>query len=387
MKNNVRLLTWFNFILGINFLSAVAIIYFIKVSGSYTLGLSIFSISIVSSAIFEIPTGVFSDHIGRRKTVIYGALFSLVSSLLLVLAPDYTILVISAIFGGLARSFYSGNNEALLHESLTETNQVEEYAQHRGRMGSFEHIATAITAFIGALIASYSFALVLWISVIPPIMGLVISLLLVEPSVHTKESGNVFNHLKEATTSFFRNERIRLLSTGGTINYAFSEAAFQFESAFFNTLLPLSGLGVIRALQNVFAVVSYWFSGAIIKRLGVIQTIVVGSTYGRFITIIGALFPTIASPFLISTASLSHGSGIIAQSTLMQEQFSEKQRATMGSLNSLLGSLLFGVAAYFIGIVADLYSPATALIVCQVIMLPVAFIYLKVFKKNKQLTS
>ena len=67
MNRNIKLLTWFNFFTDFKLYAPVAIIYFSQVSGSFALGMAVFSIATVSSAFFEIPTGIFSDMIGRKK--------------------------------------------------------------------------------------------------------------------------------------------------------------------------------------------------------------------------------------------------------------------------------------------------------------------------------
>src|SRR3989337_2386543 len=76
IARNIKLFYFLNFFTDFVFFAPVAIIYFAKVTGSYALGMSIFSIAYISSAIFEIPTGVVSDIFGRRLTVIFGALAS-----------------------------------------------------------------------------------------------------------------------------------------------------------------------------------------------------------------------------------------------------------------------------------------------------------------------
>lgn len=71
---NIKILTWQGFFIGFSLWEPIAAIYFSQVSGSYAWGLSIFSIANISGAIFEIPTGIFSDKIGRKYTTILGGL-------------------------------------------------------------------------------------------------------------------------------------------------------------------------------------------------------------------------------------------------------------------------------------------------------------------------
>ena len=64
---NIKLLAWFNFFTDFKLYSAIAIIYFSQVTHSLALGMSIFSIASISDAVFELPTGVLSDMVGRKN--------------------------------------------------------------------------------------------------------------------------------------------------------------------------------------------------------------------------------------------------------------------------------------------------------------------------------
>src|SRR3989344_252313 len=110
MHKNIKLLTWFNFFTDFKLYAPIAILYFAQVSGSFALGMSIFSISTISSAIFEIPTGIYSDFIGKRKAIIFGAISAVIYSTLYAIGQSYLFLVVGAVFNGISQAFYSGNN-------------------------------------------------------------------------------------------------------------------------------------------------------------------------------------------------------------------------------------------------------------------------------------
>jgi MFS family permease len=130
MHKNVRILSWFNFFIDFVFYTPVAVLYFSHVSGSFALGMSIFSVIQVSSAILELPTGIFSDMIGRKNTVVAGAVFSFFSVLCYAFGGSYWMLFMGALLEGTGRAFYSGNNEALLHDSLSESHSESDYDKH-----------------------------------------------------------------------------------------------------------------------------------------------------------------------------------------------------------------------------------------------------------------
>jgi len=189
------------------------------VTGSYALGASIFSITMLSSALLEIPTGIFSDLIGRKKTLVFGALSTLMSVFFYAVGGYYWILAIGAMLEGLARAFYSGNNQSLLHDTLKESNNEKEYAEFYGKTSSAEQIGLAITAIAGGVIAHWSFAWVMWLSVIPAIVGVIVSFRIIEPKIFKSSDGNIYSHLSEAIKGFKVNKKLRMLSLSSIIGY------------------------------------------------------------------------------------------------------------------------------------------------------------------------
>ena len=65
----------------------------------------------------------------------------------------------------------------------------------------------------------------------------------------------------------------------------------------------------------------------------------------------------------MSLNSLLYGVTEVSKNKLLQNEFTHEQRATMGSLNSLFGSIFFSIFAIFLGILADKFGPRNALII------------------------
>jgi len=68
---------------------------------------------------------------------------------------------------------------------------------------------------------------------------------------------------------------------------------------------------------------------------------------------------------------------------LMQKEFRDEQRATMGSLNSFAGSIFFGILAFLLGFLADKVSPSKAFLTLQVVQFINLYFYWKLFKHDK----
>ncbi len=383
MHKNIKLLALFNFFTDFNLYSAILIIYFTKITGSFVLGMSLFSVAMVSSAIFEIPTGVISDYIGRKKTVILGAICSVLAVTFYAIGVNYLILFIGALFEGLQRSWYSGNNEAFLYETLAETNRKDEYDHFLGRTSSFFQIAAAVGIILGGIIAVWSFSITMWLSVIPQLICLIIAFKLVEPKRQSNLSPNIYFHLKISITKIWSNKKLRMLSVSDVIRYAIGESTYQFRSAFVNTLWPLWAVGFSRVLSSIGAGLSYWYSSKLIKKFGAFRLLFISNIYSKIINIFSVVIVTIISPILLSSTSLFFGVNNVATSKLMQKEFTDEQRATLGSVNSFIGNFAFGIFAITLGFFADKFGPTKALLFAYVISMPTLLINWNLYKNNK----
>ncbi len=383
LKKNIKLLTWFNFFTDFRLYAPIAIIYFSRVSHSYALGAAVFSITYIVSAFLDIPTGIFADRIGRKRTVVIGALTAVLFAIFYAIGINFWFLAIGAVFEGLSRAFYSGNNQALLHNILSEEGLEEEYHIYSGKLSAMFQAALAISALVGAFIANWSFPLVMWLSVIPQVLCFVISMQITESKKSNEGHTDIFSELKEAISLFVHNPKLRLLNVTSILSFGVGETAYQFQAAFYNLLLPIWAVGVTKALSNVFAFIGYQFSGKIISKYKATNVLLFGEIYGRVVNFIALLFPIPLSPFLMSTTSIFHGTGTTASGTLLQREFTDKQRATMSSLNSFGGSLFFGVFAYFTGLFADKIGPIKTLLIVQIIFLPTFWLFWKLYHLSK----
>jgi MFS family permease len=185
---NIKLLSWFNFCLDFRIFHAISVIYFAQITGSYAMALGLFSIARISSSVFEIPTGIFSDLIGRKWTIIFGQITTIISVLLYALGFNFWVLVVGAVLEGVGRSFFSGNNSAFLYDTLKENNLEKDFAEYEGRASSMFQFALGVSAILGSFVLGfYSYQIMYWLTLIPLSIGLIISFFFVEPKKPKKK--------------------------------------------------------------------------------------------------------------------------------------------------------------------------------------------------------
>jgi MFS family permease len=375
-QRNLKLLTWVNFLGSFQLYAAIAIIYYAQVSGSYALGLTVFSISTLTSSIFDLPLGIFSDRTARKTVLCLGITASLLQLIFIALAVDFKLLAIGAIFGGLASALFSGNNNALLHDTAREAGKGEEYSHNLGRITSMTQLALGVATIIGAAIANQSLHLAIQLSIIPIALSLFISLFIIEPELHDKASNYHYLHdLKEAVREFVRNIKLRNLMIGSVLESSLGESSHQFQASFYATFLPIWAIGLAKTATYITGFLGFFYSGKVIKRFKELPSLVFSSVFTRITNLIAYGLPSILSPVLVAANSATFGIASVAKGSLFQQQFSPHQRATMGSLTSVVDNVAFSILGPILGLLADRLSPGIALVIFQVAMIPSVFLF------------
>jgi MFS family permease len=149
-ERNIKLQTWINFLSGVVFLVPIITLLY-----RYT-GLSIVEIVLISNVstiaiwLFELPTSVFADTMGRKKSLVISVSCNFLSALSILLFPSFSGFIIAAIFSGLYWSFWSGTGQAFLEENLRAIGKEKEFGKKIGHFMSLEALAGIVTPLIAS---------------------------------------------------------------------------------------------------------------------------------------------------------------------------------------------------------------------------------------------
>lgn len=335
----------------------------------------IHSCIMISAAVFDVPTGILSDLAGRKKTIMMGSIVSCVGVVFFALADSFWFLLAGAVLQGMSRSFFSGNNEALIHDSLSDEGKEGNYPGALGRARSMYQLALALSAIVGAMVAPWSLRWTVWATIPPQLLTILLSFFFVEPTAHSQESTNVFTHMKESIVLFLSNAKIRILSIGSIVWNGLGETIFYFEPVFIGMLWPVWGIGIARTFDHALGWMSYWYAGAIIRKVGTLRTLIAALVCSILLGLAAFGYPFILSPLILVLTAIPYGLIIVSQDTLLQKEFSQKQRATMGSLNNLFGSLFFAFCAVVLGWIGDQWTPTIAMFIAQICLIAILPLY------------
>ncbi len=390
MSPNVRLLRWISFFSEFRVYGPFAVIYYAQVVGSYTLAMSVFAAAAVTSALMELPSGLLSDGIGRKPTLLLGSFCSVAGVVLLALAQDASLLLLGGMLGGVASALFSGNNDALLYESLALTGQQDTFHHEFGGVASMAHLALSVAALVGGIAGIWSIQLVIWLSVPPMALAFVLALMIEEPRLGKlplpnlrnadRPSPRAWSDFVTALRHVSAHPRLVLLMLAQAMGSGIGEARFQFRPAFFGTLWPLWALGVLHAAGDLIASAGFRFSGRIIDRFGHLRVLIAGNLFGQAAGLLGVWLANVLSPVIMTATSFTYGASTTAQEHLLQMNFTDEQRATLRSLAAVAASLFMAVVSVGLGWVGDAFDARTALglgLLMQLVVLPV---YIVLFK-------
>ena len=363
-NKNLILICLIIFCNSINLYNVVAILYFKSITNSFVLGMSIFSIVTISAAIFELPTGIISDKIGRKKTIVYGSVCSLLSTFILFMANNYFLLIIYAIISGIEIAFFSGNNDAYVYENLKMINNEKDYIKYIGKVKSMGYLAAALSGFIGAiLLYFFSYKFIIGISIIPKLIQLILSLFLGTINLinNMKKTEMITKPIKEV----LKNKLLLKKVLYDGIMESTSESCYQFRSAFYETVWPIWAIGIPGILSNLGAFVSNWFSEKIIRKTTRKKYWLFSHFYSIMSNITAVIINNVISPIILVSNSLFHNDFI--NSEIEQKLYKDEYRASMGSIKNFIQSILFSAFSIALGLIADYFSIVTSFVIFQLI--------------------
>lgn len=162
----------------IRFFDAYLILYFL-ISGFSLLQIGVLvAVREAIIFIFEIPSGIFADRIGRKVELCICFVFYIISFVFFFFAANYTVAIFAMVFFGLGEAFRSGSHKAMIYTYL----DMKGWTKHKtfvyGRTRSWSLIGAGISSVLGVVIAIFMNELrwVFAITIIPYILDFILIL-------------------------------------------------------------------------------------------------------------------------------------------------------------------------------------------------------------------
>jgi MFS family permease len=388
MEKNVSKFYWYRLTKFGLFHIAVLVIFYQQRGLSFSQIMILQSAYYFAKVISEVPTGAWADRVGRKKSLVIGSFFHSSAYLLIFLSHSFILFNAGEIIAGVAMSFASGADSALAYDSLKYLGRENEYKRIEGNATSMRYLAYAVFAPIGSLLATLNLALPYLVSSIVVFLSGLIALTMTEPprakkSVQSSEfkvQRKTYYEIKNSFQLMFEDKRRLWFVLFFSLIFLATRLGFWTYQPYMELVgLPLSLFGLVFAALYLFS--AFWSKYAdFLERkarenltlfLMPVLVIVPMILLSRFVFLWSLSF------FLILQVTFGSHEPILKNH--LNRICPSEVRATMLSVQNMVGNLVFAVFAPFLGSFVDRLGLQNALLIfaLAVIILGLAMWQLK----------
>ncbi|TCP28948.1 putative MFS family arabinose efflux permease [Scopulibacillus darangshiensis] len=374
-EHNANILFWATMFGRISFLEPVLVLFYFErgLNAGHIFALLLcFSISVL---IFEVPTGAFADRFGPKLSFIIGSAINIVSKVLLLFAFDPWLFYLSRLLDGLSATFFSGSDEALIYESLKETNQQDKMSNIWGKIESAAFIPMIVSFVLGGVLAKdlldWQFMLLISFGVAFHLIQFVILFRIETPKGSGGCRDHPFKHVSRGIRIIKRQPDLIRLFLNFTVVMIPTFVFAKFDQPYLTDAgLPVAWLGVIYAAGALISLILSRNIGRL-EKLFPRPVILVGN--GLFVAAAlaaGAFFLNhlILAMLVLTIVKTSTAIRYPVYSQMTNDYIPSGSRATTISLLSVMDSVLDIVIFGLLSVTAGLGLRAI-FIGCAVIIL------------------
>ncbi|MDO8512893.1 MAG: MFS transporter [bacterium] len=184
MKNIYKFIAS-EFFLALYFALPISTLFFIAKGIPFFQIMLLESFLVVAMLLFEIPTGIFGDKFGRKWSIAAGTFLFIVSWIPWLLADNnFWLYALSEFITGIALTFYSGSEEALMYDELKYIGKENQMQKYYGLYVGIRKVGVGLASLLGGYLAIKhdmpSFYLLFKLSIVAEIISLLIILTIKE---------------------------------------------------------------------------------------------------------------------------------------------------------------------------------------------------------------
>jgi len=168
----------YGFFKNLKFFEPFLVIYLLSMDLSlFYIGI-LYSVREITKYIFEIPSGVFADHYGKKTELALCFLLYIVSFVLFFIGEKFYMLCLAMMFFGLGEAFRSGTHKAIILSYLDEKGWFSYKSFVYGTTRSYALIGSSISSFVSVvfLLSVGSLRFLFLLCIVPYVIAFVLIL-------------------------------------------------------------------------------------------------------------------------------------------------------------------------------------------------------------------
>ena len=238
-------------------LGPILVLFLIAKGLSFTEIMVLQSISAVAVVLFEVPTGAVADKIGRKESILLGALLWALSLGFYVVGTSFPMFILAEVTFSLGATFKSGADNALIYDSLKTMGREKEFQSIEGKARSLALYAQAVGSIIAGFVYEVNTNLPFIISIAFMLLTIIIALRFKEPPIDGKVGKygiNYMQQIKESGKFILSHEKIKAIIIFTMMFFIFYRTAFFYYQPYMEAVeIPVRYFGILFFIFNITA--------------------------------------------------------------------------------------------------------------------------------------
>lgn len=338
--------------------------------------------------LFEVPSGYFADRLGRRRSLLIGAICASIGFWIYAFAEVFADFLVAQLLIAIGGSFISGSDSAMLYDTLIELKRRGEYKKVAGRYGSIANVSEGIAALAGGSLALISLRAPLFGQAVLMLFVIPLAWSLVEPTRKTANASEgsfkaVFKIVRYALHGHAQIKWLILYSS--LVGTSTLTIVWLVQPYLIAIELPELWFGPVWAVLQfsvgLFAFFAHRIEALLGRRASLISLILVSAAGYIMLSQFQALW---ATAFFLVVYFVRGINGPVL-SDYINRCVESDVRATVLSVRSLVGRLMFIIVGPMAGWVSEAYDLSTAFLVCGLTFFSFGVLFLFFLHRNKVL--
>lgn len=196
MARNLALYPWLLVCQHLLFWMPAFFLYFASVLPAEQV-LALESLYYLGVVLLEVPSGYFSDHVGRRVTLLIAMGAWTAAGIVFALAQGFAAFAAAQLLLATGMAFFSGTDSALLYDSLLALGRPEEFGAREARARSRAYLALGAATGVGGLLAGLALRLPYVLFAAASAAGVAIAWRMEEPTAADAAAATTGGRLRE----------------------------------------------------------------------------------------------------------------------------------------------------------------------------------------------
>lgn len=387
MRRNIALLYCFSIVRNFALFIPIIVPFYQENGLSQTQIFVVQSLFALSIVFLEVPTGYFADCIGRKQSILVGAIFSTLGFVLYSVAYGFFPILLAEIVLGIGYSFISGADTALAYDSFAAGGNQKDYLRFASRSNGLLGMSEATASIIGGFLALISLRMPLIVEAMGYSLTIPLAFLLTEPKRIKSATEHPWRNILRITKYALHGHReIKWLILYGATMATLTHTMVWLTQPYYQLVgVPLVWFGILWAsqlfLMGLFSQSAERYERWLGRRGALLSFPIIGCV--SYVTL--GLVPSLAILPVILGFYFIRGVHMPILQHYVNSVVASDIRATVLSVKSLVSKLLYALLGPLIGVMMDVYSLQTALLFSAVLYGALSFVVIVNMRRLKLL--